>query len=333
MGDDLDEYKKNKINNLMNDYNTNLKNLNTNLNKNITVIKKSNKKLKVKQTLINNLINSYYNAVNKIKQLLNQNINSVNSFETQNIIIKSNKNALLIGINYIGSQNQLNGCISDTVSIKERISNQGFNNIKIITDLTAEKPTRDNILLNFKNLLIKSKSGDLLFLLYSGHGSYALDRNNDEKDGYDELIISSDFKGITDDELKSLIQTYLKPNVTLFVMFDSCFSGTILDLRYQYLDSLNYDKYTENNKNLDTPGNVLLISGCTDEQTSADAEFNGKYNGAMTWSLLESLKQNPNITWRELVKTMRNTLKQKGFEQLPQFSSGNFVNIDTKVFI
>jgi hypothetical protein len=330
---ELIEYKKNKINSLINIFNVNLTILNTNLKKNIINIQKLKIKIALKQKAINNFISQYNNESYKLRQTLNQNINNVNNFIPKNIIINSNKKALLIGINYIGSQNELYGCISDVNTIKERIANQGFSEIKLITDLTPEKPTREIILLNFKNLLINSQEGDLLFLLYSGHGSYALDRNNDEKDGYDELIVSCDFKGILDDELKTIIQTHLKPNVTLFAMFDSCFSGTILDLKYQYLDSLSYDNYTENNKNLDTQGNVLLISGCNDEQTSADASFNGKSNGAMTWSLLESLKQKPNMTWREIIKTMRSLLKQQGFDQIPQFSSGNFINIDTKVFV
>ena len=116
-------------------------------------------------------------------------------------------------------------------------------------------------------------------------------------------------------------------------MFDSCCSGSVLDLKYQYLDSLNYDKYTENPNDLETVGNVFMISGCTDEQTSADAFINNKATGAMTWSLLEGLKQNPNCSWRELIKTMRDLLKKSQYTQIPQFSSGLFVNIDNKVFI
>ena len=91
--------------------------------------------------------------------------------------------------------------------------------------------------------------------------------------------------------------------------------------------------YTENNKAAITNGNVFMISGCTDNQTSADAVFNNKPNGAMTWSLLESLKQPQNINWREIVKSMRNLLKRSNFSQIPQFSSGSFVNIDTPIFI
>jgi hypothetical protein len=113
------------------------------------------------------------------------------------------------------------------------------------------------------------------------------------------------FNVIIDDDLKSLIQSNLKEKVTLFALFDSCFSGSVLDLRYQYLDSLNYNNFTENNKVLETKGNVLMISGCSDYQTSSDTNINNKSTGAMTWTLLETLKQNPNCSWRDLVKKMR----------------------------
>ena len=66
---------------------------------------------------------------------------------------------------------------------------------------------------------------------------------------------------------------------------------------------------------------------------SVDSVFNNKANGAMTWSLLESLKQTPSASWRELLKSMRDILKKSQFSQIPQFSSGKFVDIDTPVFI
>ena len=53
----------------------------------------------------------------------------------------------------------------------------------------------------------------------------------------------------------------------------------------------------------------------------------------MTWSLLEVLKEKPNCNWRELVKSMRDLLKKSQYEQIPQFSSGTFENIDASVFI
>jgi hypothetical protein len=340
MNPELEIYKQNRIREYQNIYNANISRLYSDLVMNIRNIQIARLiSQSVKQKNMNNLIKQYNANVNILKNALTQAITKIQNYIPKQVTNANNSNnskkALLIGINYTGTQNELYGCINDVNSIKERIVKQGFsdNNIRILTDLTPKKANRVNILEEFKNLLINSKAGDFLFLLYSGHGSYTRDRNGDEKNGYDELIVSCDLQGILDDELKSLIQTYLKADVTLFAMFDSCCSGSVLDLKYQYLDSLNYDKYTENPNDLETVGNVFMISGCTDEQTSADAVINNKATGAMTWSLLEGLKQNPNCSWRELIKTMRDLLKTSQYTQIPQFSSGLFVNIDNKVFI
>jgi hypothetical protein len=331
MSQELIQYKNYRLAELKNAYNNNciinIQYYNTIINS----ILKSRILNKIQQ--INNVKNVLASVINNLTNKYNSDILVIQKFVPNKIVINKNKKALLIGINYTGTSNELYGCINDVNSIKERITANGFTNINTITDLTNKKPTRDNILLEFKNLLINSQSGDLLLFFYSGHGSYTLDKNRDEQDRYDELIVSSDLKGIVDDELKLIIQQNLKQDVTLFALFDSCFSGSVLDLRYQYLDSLNYDKYTENSKDEITIGNVFMISGCTDEQTSVDAVFNNKANGAMTWSLLQSLNQKPTSSWRELVKSMRDILKKSKFSQIPQFSSGKFVDIDTPVFI
>ena len=333
MSSDLDTYKQNRINENNAIFNNNVSRLYSVVVSNIISVQRSRQSNNVKQRQINSLVNQYYSNVNNLKTNLGKSILSIKNYVPKKITINKNKKALLIGINYTGTSNELYGCINDVNSIKERITKQGFSNINVITDLTTKKATRINILEGFKNLLMNCQAGDLLFFVYSGHGSYAIDRNGDEKDGRDELIVSCDLQGVLDDELKTLIQTYLKADVTLFALFDSCFSGSVLDLKYQFMDSLNYENFTENSKQLETLGNVFMISGCTDNQTSADAVFEGKANGAMTWSLLESLKQKPNINWRELVVNMRDLLKTSEFTQIPQFSCGTFENIDATVFI
>ena len=265
--------------------------------------------------------------------------------QAQNISLvitpKINKKALCIGINYIGSQYVLNGCINDVNNIKSKlISNYGFlePDILLLTDDTTSKikPTKTNMLTEIKNLLVNAKSNDLLFLCFSGHGSQTTDLNGDEKDRLDEMIITSDLQSITDDVLNSLIRTSIptsSTNVSLFVLFDSCHSGTMLDLKYQYFDTLNNnDNLTLNEKNADTACNVVMISGCLDKQTSADAYINKQSQGAMTWSFLESLKTNPNITWKELIQSMRTLLSSSQYDQIPQLSSGKVLNLDAKVY-
>jgi hypothetical protein len=333
MSNELVTYKQNRIRSLQNIYNANISRIYSALIANVRSVQNARIAIYVKQTILNNLVAQYNRDAAALGDAFNKNKLVVQNYNPATIKPAKRKKALLIGINYIGTTNELFGCINDVTSIKERITPAGFSDISVITDLTPKKPTRAIILEEFKRLLSTSQSDDLLFFCYSGHGSYTFDRNSDETDGRDEMILSCDLQGILDDELKALIQTHLKPGATLFAMFDCCFSGSVLDLKYQYLDSLNYDNYTENDKQLETQGNVFMISGCTDNQTSADAFINKRACGAMTWSFLEAAKEKKGCTWRELIKLMRDKLKTSEFPQIPQFSSGTFVNIDTPIFI
>lgn len=332
---ELSIYKQNRIKELTNAYNSNITKLNNTLKNNLNITQKTRLSNSVKQLQFNTLLNQFNNNIKILKDNYNKNVSIINNFVPNKITITGKKKALLIGINYTGTSNELYGCINDMNSIKERIMQNGFNesDINMLTDNASIKPTKSNILSAFTNLLKGAQPGDFLFFGYSGHGSYSIDRNGDEKTGYDQMIVSLDFNLIVDDDFKKIIDANLKSGVTLFAMFDSCFSGSVLDLRYQFIDSLNYDKYSENLKETETNGDVFMISGCTDKQTSADAFIDNKANGAMTWSLLEALKQKPNCNWRELVKYMRDLLKNNGYSQTPQFSTGNFENIDLPVFI
>lgn len=252
---------------------------------------------------------------------------------TNVILLKNNKNALLIGCNYKGSDYELFGCINDVNHLKNKlISQYKFNNITVLTDDTIQKPTKNNILNALKNLLINSKSGDTLFFCFSGHGTQTYDKNNDEIDKLDEIIVPLDFKYIIDDELNTIISNNLKEGVNLFALFDSCHSGSVLDLKYQYLDSTNSNNTTINKNYKNIKGNVAMISGCMDIQTSADAYINKKSQGAMTWSFLESINSNPNSKWFDLVQNMRKLLQSNGYTQIPQLSASNEIS-NSSIFL
>lgn len=336
MTSELQAFKQNRINELTAILNSSVTRLNSVLATDIRKIQLS--RFRNKQQLLNAVINKYNNDINILRNNFNVSIQKINSFTPEFVVNKANiknKKALLIGINYINTPNELSGCIDDTNRMKILLSSYGFNDFKILTDLTDCKPTKTNILNELKNLIISAKTGDVLFFYYSGHGSYTYDTNRDETDGKDEMLISSDLQGVLDDEIKSILQTYLSREKTIVGLFDSCHSGTILDLKYNYLDSdpLMDDKYSENNNASECQGNVIMISGCMDSQTSAEALIQNKPQGAMTWSFIDSLNKRPNCSWRELLKTMRETLKTNGFSQIPQLSTDSFYDIDNKVFI
>jgi hypothetical protein len=329
----FNEFKTLKIKHLNNVFNLNVRNLNIYYNNTLNNINRSRNTNANKNKLIQNLVNEVNNKYQLLTIQLNNDILQINNLVMPEIKNKKNNSALLIGINYTGTNNELYGCINDTSSINSLISNYNFQKISILTDNTVKKPNRNNILAEFQNLLINSQSGDVLLFFYSGHGSYILDKNNNEKTGYDQSIVPCDLNEIVDDELKKIIQTNLKKDVTLIALFDCCHSGSVLDLKYHYMDSLDKNNFTENINESETNGNVIMISGCSDVQTSSDATINNKNQGAMTWAFLEAFKSEKNITWRNLLIKMRDLLKKSKFSQLPQLTSGSFFNIDSHVFI
>lgn len=243
------------------------------------------------------------------------------------------KSALLVGINYVGSPYQLQGCINDVVNMQSLlISKYKYNNSTLITDNTAVKPTRVNILNAFTKMLNNAQTGDTLFFHFSGHGTQTADVSRDELEGRDEAIVSSDMRLIVDDELNRIMKAYLKTGVTLYAVFDSCHSGTVLDLKYNYLDTTNGLKTTVNPKQYESLANVIMLSGCADHQTSADAYINKKYCGAMTYALLNALKSNGTPTLQSLLQNMRIYLNKNRYTQVPQLSCGNVSAIDKVLF-
>ena len=331
---EVDNYKINRINELIRNYNANRQNLTNAYNSRVISIN-NNRNLGVvaKRVQISNLTITYNANIKQLNLSYNASLSKINSFVVDKINVV-NKKALLVGINNYANNNKLGGCINDVNDVKDKLKTMGYNNnnIKTILDASAVSQT---IIAAFNNLLTTSVSGDLLFFQYSGHGSYQRDVNLDEYNtDCDQAIVDVSLNYISDDVLKNIINNNLKPGVTLFALFDSCFSGSILDLRYQYMDSLNGNNYIENLKETETIGNVIMISGCTDMQTSADAFINNVKQGAMTWSFLKTLNDSQNIiSWRQLLTKMRRTLMQNGFNQIPQISSGKIMELDSNVFI
>ena len=63
----------------------------------------------------------------------------------------------------------------------------------------------------------------------------------------------------------------------------------------------------------------MLITGCRATQTSADAHIGGRYNGALTYYLVESIKEvDGQLTYRELHRRTMTKLKADDFDQVPQ---------------
>lgn len=68
-----------------------------------------------------------------------------------------------------------------------------------------------------------------------------------------------------------------------------------------------------------SPADVISISGCKDDQTSADATEAGQSTGAMSWSFIKTLNEMPNQSYLSLLNNMRTLLMGK-YSQKPQLS-------------
>lgn len=227
------------------------------------------------------------------------------------------KKALLIGINYRNTANELQGCIKDIENVRDFLTQycdfQPQNITMMSDDTTACLPTRANIQQQLQLLVQDCIEGDLLILHYSGHGSYIVDRSKDETDRRDEVLVPLDFKTagfLVDDWLFTNVAQRVPKGVTLYMFCDSCHSGTMLDLKYNYKSRCTLknrrntpsvynpadwtDSFTVSleRSRIETQGNVYLLSGSLDPQTAADAFIDNKHQGAFTFCLLESLSQN-----------------------------------------
>ncbi|EDO15519.1 hypothetical protein Kpol_479p7 [Vanderwaltozyma polyspora DSM 70294] len=153
------------------------------------------------------------------------------------------RKALLIGINYIGSKHQLRGCINDVANIYAFLTQRyGYNPDDIVRLTDDQKnmaciPTRANMIRGMQWLVKDARPGDSLFFHYSGHGGQTEDLDGDEENGFDETIMPVDFETqgvIIDDVMNEIMVQPLQQGVKMIALFDSCYSGSVLDLPYTY---------------------------------------------------------------------------------------------------
>lgn len=268
------------------------------------------------------------------------------------------KKAFCVGINdypYDGSD--LNGCVNDAQAWAELlIKHYDFpgKNVKILTDSQA---TKNNIMDGVKGLLADAKAGDVLVFTNSSHGSYIADKSGDEYK-YDEIICPYDVADnvIVDDELRELFGN-LSKGVSLTVISDSCFSGTVTraaisenfpwfkcpdDRHVRFLNpALRGDPVLDNpwkarpkslEKYPEAKMKEILLAGCSDREYSHDAFFDGVYHGAMTYCALRAIRAaNYQITYAQLISRICCAIEDAGYPQHPQLE-GNRLNKKQPIF-
>ena len=225
--------------------------------------------------------------------------------------------ALHLGLNHVdpdhyqGWDGELAGCQNDARDLQAIAAAAGFETTLFLDEQASAEPVKAAITKAAGALA----AGDVFLLTYSGHGSQVPDKNGDEtEDGYDETWVLFD-RQLVDDELYALWSKF-PAGVRVVVLSDSCHSGSAIR---ETLDSITPDALgarlsipkpngmrtmpkaqqhqgkrtrrsttgsrqpSRRGDTVEITANVLLLSGCQDNQTSAD----GKRNGLFTQTLLE----------------------------------------------
>jgi hypothetical protein len=219
------------------------------------------------------------------------------------------------------------------------VLNCGFaqDDIRLLTDNRA---TKNSIMERLEWLLQDIKPGDRIVFHYSGHGAQLPTRNlQGEVDKLDEIICPYDFNwtdetSIRDKEFNQIFSRV--PEGALFTWIsDSCHSGDLFrelgesnieykefrflsppaDIEWRLetakakrIKPLTISKAADNT-------NVLLVAGCKSNQLSADAFINNRFNGALTFYLIDTLMRPGNM---QLPMNIMEQLNQNNFDQEPQ---------------
>jgi hypothetical protein len=261
------------------------------------------------------------------------------------------KKALLIGINYTGQDGQLNGCVNDINNIKSLLINKwGYKN-ENITLLLDNNATDANMEAAILKLTTGCTAGYILFFYYSGHGAAIGNIAGAPRADQDDALIPVDYKlkgVISDDWLYANLAMKVPEKVVLWAFADCCHSGSMLDLKYNWMCSptrapntpVNTKYIPENWTNnftvsvinsKETNGNVFLFSGCEDAQKSTDTFINNQYQGAFTACFLECISNKSNnatITIGDILKEIDCLLVMKNYHQRSQLSVGKSSDIN-----
>ena len=219
-------------------------------------------------------------------------------------------------------------------------------------------PTYENIVAAFQKLGDMAQPGDQVYIHYSGHGGRTKTAYPDlkGKNGIDETLVPTDIgnseaRYLRDVELAHLLKTMVEKGLIVTIVLDSCHSGGatrgkggavtrgigIVDTTTRPTQSLvgSADKLKETWQSLSSggtrnvkqgggwllePSGYVLLAACRASESANEYAFNGaESNGALTYWLLNSLKDiGPDLTYKQLHDRIVAKVHSQFEQQTPQ---------------
>lgn len=225
------------------------------------------------------------------------------------------------------------------------------------------KPTYANIVQQINSLIERVREGDQVVLLLIGHGSNQPDddpRGVDEADGLDELFLPQDARSgkggriqnaIVDDELKKWITTITSKGAYVWLIVDSCHSGTMLRSSqsisaYVPPDVLIAKQLLDKHQNtrgisglsldlIDAPRNrrVVALYAVQPHETTYEQRMppEGEHKEQvthfpLTFTVCRILTSAKHLTYRELARQVRQQYVRWGWTQPTPFVEGTDID-------
>jgi hypothetical protein len=173
-----------------------------------------------------------------------------------------------------------------------------------------------------------------LVFFYSGHGSYALDLDGDETDGWDEVICLYD-EDFLDDDFRKILNK-IPTGVSMTIILDCCFGGT--GTRFVSTDKFkkkfrppkgDIPKTAKRRKSFlaDESMPEILLSACSDNEYSYEDE-NG---GVFTRIAINILNSSYPMTYVKFKEVIDKRLPTRDYPQTPQLE-GSVANKGKTMF-
>jgi hypothetical protein len=254
------------------------------------------------------------------------------------------KHGLLIGISDYRPSGlaDLAGTQNDLLAMETILRDPRYGFAGNLTVLRNQEATHIGIKKAFANLADRVANGDLVYIHYSGHGSYTDNLNNDDGRGeqYDQTWISwgarsTKVEGINrydilDDELNQwlgILINKIGSSGQLILVSDSCHSASVYRSQDppvtragradDRIHPLGKKPFAFNDLQ-----NGIMIGAARDRETAAEFTApDGNRYGLFTWHWARALKQaDPDDSWKNLFLTVQQKVNIQRPSQLPQLT-------------
>jgi len=197
-----------------------------------------------------------------------------------------NRWALIVGVNKYDDMvnyGELDVSIKDAEALRDRLIMSGFDpkRIRLLTDLSGEAPTRNNILTTLQSMTSCTDPDDLFLFYYSGHGDEA--QGDSYLVGTDGYAVNLFDTAVPISRVKAIIEK--SPARAKVILLDACHAGANLPSlsKGTKLMSAEFVRHV-----FEEAAGIAIVASC--KQGEKSFEWIEKERSVFTHFLLEALE-------------------------------------------